>query len=224
MRSVAFGPQLKVASRFAIASTAHETSDWIHAVLMSRQSLLMWGAVLLLSAAGRASAESTLTTGAGASADDLNFRVVIPRVLYMALGSGSATNPLVTNTTVNRATFNYSANPQAIGTGAAAATMTGRTVRARVYGNNGQITITVSHPANLTSGANTIAFSQFSVVSNSPTNLPAPAFGGGTVNPVLGAGGRITNRTANWTYSYANTVTPPAGTYNGQVTYTASMM
>ncbi len=180
---------------------------------------------MLLAAPIMAAAESSLTNGAGSSAAHLNFRVTIPRVLFLAVGSGSGAGPLANNATVNRATFNYTNNPQAVGTGAAAATMTGRVVRVHVYGNNGQITITATNPANLTSGTNTIPFSQFSVVSNSPGTLPAPAMGGGVVSPQLNAAtSRITDRRANWTFSYANTVTPAAGTYNGQVTYTASML
>ncbi len=167
-------------------------------------------------------AESTLIEGAGAAAADLNFRVVLPRVLFLAVGTGSAGTALGNNATVNRATFNYSANPQAVGTGAPAAAITGRTVRVRVYGNNGQVTITATNPANLVSGSNTIPFSQFTVTSTSPANLPAPSMGGGVVNPVLNTA-RVTNRAANWRFTYANTVTPASGTYNGQVTYTATM-
>jgi hypothetical protein len=33
----------------------------------------------------------------------------------------------------------------------------------------------------------------------------------------------VTNRTANWTYAYANTANAAAGTYEGTITYTATM-
>ena len=46
---------------------------------------------------------------------------------------------------------------------------------------------------------------------------------GGTSAPVLTTGTKVTSQTANWTFAYANTVTPAAGTYTGTVTYTASM-
>jgi hypothetical protein len=181
------------------------------------------GLMLLLSAFA-AHADSQLVGGAGSASADLNFRVVIGRVLFLAVGSGANTNPRANNGTVNRAIFNYTNNPGQVGTGAAAATITGANVRARVYGNNGQITITVTNPANLVSGSNTIPFSQITATSSAAAALPVPAMGGGSVNPALSAGGRITNQTAIWRFRYANTVTPAAGTYNGQVIYTASML
>jgi hypothetical protein len=140
------------------------------------------------------------------------------------VGTGANTNPRRSNGTVNRATFSYTNNPAQVGTGAAAATITGANVLARVYGNSGQITITVSNSANLVSGSDTIPFSQITATSSAAATLPVPAMSGGSVNPVLNAGGRITNRSATWRFRYANTVTPAAGTYNGQVTYTASML
>ena len=61
-------------------------------------------------------------------------------------------------------------------------------------------------------------------------NLNAPTLstaGGTAVNPVLNAG-NVTIRSAVWTYAYANTTVPSAGTYGtsgrgGRVTYTASI-
>lgn len=178
----------------------------------------------LLLATFAAHADSQLVGGPGNASADLNFRVVIGRVLFLGVGSGANTVPRGNNATVNRATFNYTNNPGQVGTGAAAATATGTNVRARVYGNNGQITITVSNPPNLVSGANTIPFSQITATSSAAVALPVPAMGGGSVNPVLSAGGRVTNQTALWRFRYANTVLPAAGTYNGQVIYTASML
>jgi hypothetical protein len=69
----------------------------------------------------------------------------------------------------------------------------------------------------------TIAFTDITVVSSDATNLNAPAMGGAAVNPVISTGTKVTSRTANWTYAYANTAQAAAGTYTGQVTYTASM-
>ena len=62
------------------------------------------------------------------------------------------------------------------------------------------------------------------------TTLAAPALANGATTTVtLTAVNKIVQQDAKWTYSYANTVTPPAGTYGGvntnssRVTYTASL-
>lgn len=184
------------------------------------------GAIALAAlGAGMAHAESTNVTGAGAAAARVNFSVVINHRLFLGVGTGAVTNPLGTNATIDTVAFNYTGNPLAVGTGAAASSITGASVNVRVYGNNGQITLTVSNPPNLVSGSNTIPFSQITVTSNSFW-LPAPAMNGGAVFPWRDLFGllRTTNRSAVWTFNYANTVAPPSGTYTGQVTYTASML
>ena len=50
-----------------------------------------------------------MTEGAGTAAAELELRVVIPRVLFLGVGTGAAT--LATNTTVDELTFDYSTNP-----------------------------------------------------------------------------------------------------------------
>lgn len=192
-----------------------------------KKSLLI-KSVLALAAASPllASAESQLTTGAGSATARLDLRVVIPRVLFLGVGTGAAT-PLATNPAIDAITFDFSTNPLDVGTTLAAGSITntgptpaGSTVPVRVFGNDGQVTITATNPANLTSGADTIPFTELSVTSSNAA-LPAAGFSGGTSLPTLA--GRVTNQTATWTYSYANTVTPAFGTYTGRVTYTATM-
>jgi hypothetical protein len=182
---------------------------------------------LAIAAPLMAHAESELVIGAGSAAAELDLRVVIPRVLFLGVGTGAAT--LATNTTVDALTFDFSTNPLDVGTGAAAGAITSTSpsgtasIPVRVFGNDGQVTITATDTGVLTSttiATDTIPFSELTVASSS-TDLAAPAFGGGTSLPTLT--GRITNQTANWTYSYANTTTPAFGTYEGRVTYTATM-
>jgi hypothetical protein len=170
-----------------------------------------------------ASAESQLATS-GPAAAKLNFRVIIPRVLFLGVGTGATTTPFATNATVDNAIFDFTTNSAAVGTGAAAGTITGNIVDVRLFGNNGQVTLTATNAANLINGAgDTIPFTQFTSASNN-AGLAVPAFGGGTTSPSLTAvGSKITDLTAQWTFSYANTVNAAPGTYNGQVTYTASM-
>lgn len=181
-----------------------------------------------------AHAESNLVIGTGSATARLDFRVVVPRVLFLGVGTGAATTPLANNTTVDRVTFDYTTNPDAVGGGptATAGSITntggfaGNAIPVRVFGNNGQIVVTATNPVNLVNAstpADTIPFSQISGTS-SDTALPVPAVNGGTSSPTFNAGStKVTSRTANWTFAYANAASVAAGTYNGQVTYTASM-
>lgn len=172
-----------------------------------------------------AAAESELTIGNGSADARLDFRVVIPRVLYLAVGTGSAT--LSNNSTIDTVTFDYSANPTDVGTGAAAGTITGNVVPVRVLGNNGVITLTSTNTGALTSAAgDTIAWSEITATSSDNANFASPAPSGAAVNLGLSSGTKVTSRTADWTFSYANTTVVAPGTYgttNGRVTYTATM-
>ncbi|WP_066271672.1 hypothetical protein [Hydrogenophaga palleronii] len=176
-----------------------------------------------------ASAESNLVATGSATAR-LDFRVVIPRVLFLGVGTGATVIPLANNTTVDMVTFDYTTNPTAIGTGAPATTITGNVVPVRVVGNNGQITLTASTTGALTNATgDTIPWTQITSTSSLPA-LPSPvipATGAGVAsNVTLSSGTRVTDQSANWTFSYANAATVAPGTYgtnNGRVTYTAAM-
>ena len=191
---------------------------------MTKHLFAKTAVAFLLAAPMLASAESQLTVGAGAAAAKLDFRVVIPRVLFLGVGTGAAA--ISTTTTVDRLTFDYTTNPAAVGSGTAAGSITNsggftnNQIPVRVFGNSGQVVLTATNPANLTSGTDTIPFTQFAGTSSANT-LPHPALGGGTANVTL-TSGKVTDRSATWTFTYANTVAAAAGTYDGQVTYTAS--
>jgi hypothetical protein len=168
-----------------------------------------------------ASAESDLTIGAGSAIAKLNFRVVVPRVLFLAVGTGST--GFADNTNVDMLTFDYSA-------AAAAATLgnstpsAAQTVNVRVLGNNGQIAIAAAGSGTGLVGAaatDIIPWTQILGTSSDATNFNVPAVGG-SASPVLNST-KVTNRTATWSYRYANATVPAAGTYNGAVTYTATM-
>jgi hypothetical protein len=186
-----------------------------------KKSLFLKTALALAAATPfMAAAESDLTVGAGSASADLTLRVIIPRVLYLAVGTGNAT--LADNATVDEVEFDYSTNPQDVGTGAAAGAITGNVVPVRVFGNNGQIQIAASNGSLTDTGSgDTIALSEITATSSDAANLPSPA-AGASVNVAVSAG-RVTNRTANWTYAYANNTSAAAGTYEGTITYTATM-
>jgi hypothetical protein len=185
-----------------------------------KKSLILKSAIALaLAAPLLASAESELTVGTGSAAARLNFQVVIPRVLYLAVGTGNAT--LADNTTVDLLSYDYTANVAAIGNGTDSAA---QTVNVRVQGNNGQIAVgAVGSGTGLVSSlapTDIIPWTEILASSSTPT-FNAPAVGA-SANPTLSAG-KVTNRTATWSFAYSNTNIPAPGTYTGQVTYTATM-
>ncbi len=198
---------------------------------MNKSSVILKSALALaLVTPLLASAESQLTIGAGNASARLDFRVIVPRVLFLGVGTGAAAATLANNTTIDTVTFDYSSNAAALGTGAAAGAITGNVVPVRVVGNNGQITLTANTTGALTNGtADTIPWSEITAVSNLAA-LPSPAIpltgAGAASNVTLSSGTKITDRSANWTFSYANSAVVAPGTYgttNGRVTYTAAM-
>lgn len=192
---------------------------------MKKHLLLKSALALALATPLLASAESQLRVGAGSAAANLDFRVVVPRVLFLAVGTGAAS--LADNATIDTVTFDYTTNPAAVGTGAAAGAITGNVVPVRVLGNNGVIALASTNTGDLANGAgDTIPWTEITVESSDAANFDSPAPSGASVNLGLSSGTRITSRTANWTFSYANTAVVAPGTYgttNGRVTYTATM-
>lgn len=195
---------------------------------MKKALLLQSALAVALATPLLASAESQLVTGAGNATARLDFRVIVPRVLFLGVGTGATS--FATNTTIDTVTFDYSANPAAVGTGAPASLITNNVVPVRVVGNNGQVTLAASTTGALTNGTtDTIPWSQITATS-SQAGLPSPVIpntGAGVAsNVALTAGTKITSQTADWTFSYANSAVVPPGTYgttNGRVTYTAAM-
>lgn len=175
-------------------------------------------------------ASATDTTTPFSVANNLDLRIVIPAFLYFRVGTDSAT--------VDRITFSPTAaqlgtGAPIAGTGGDAAAGSGANVAVR--GNNGQVVVGTTVSAATGMGTGTAAdgfinFNQIGTASSDAANFPAPALanaGIANVNVALGGGpvgaGKVTVRSAVWTYSYANTTVPSAGTYNGTVTYTATM-
>jgi hypothetical protein len=185
-----------------------------------------------------ACAESAFTTGAGAltASARLDFTIVIPKVLFLQVGTG--TN-MAANAAVNLITFNVPA--ASVGNGAAIAATAGSgdlgngTVTAKVVGNNGTITFTSTTLGALGNGAgDTISYGQIStavaaLTSGTPLAHPTLADAATTTVTLNPAPSKVINRDARWTYTYTNANVVAPGTYggvntnNGRVTYTASM-
>jgi hypothetical protein len=173
-----------------------------------------------------------------------------PCTSYAPIPPNTATAPHGTpgnNTTVNVVSVSVPAT--AVGTGAAQTMTTNSTQSDSFYDGyafcnapaqlyiggfyrttttgTGSINITATVPASLTDAAGaTISFGQISWTStgNGDTGtepFPAATFTPGAVQTI---GAIAQNQWAEscWTFSYANTVVPAAGTYTGTVLYTAT--
>jgi hypothetical protein len=190
-----------------------------------------------------ASAESNVQTGTGTASPGAtahaDFQITIPKMLYLRVGTGSSytTGALSGNATVDLISFAPTAG--AVGNGTAVpgtgGDLAGGVETAAVVSNSGNVTLNATAAGALNDGAtDTIAFTQITTTTStltSATALPAPTLTNGvSANVLLTAPAtKVINQDAKWTYAYANTTVPAAGTYggvnvnNGRVVYTATM-
>jgi hypothetical protein len=176
-------------------------------------------AIAALGSAVAAHAESNIASGTAANltaSARLNFNVVIPRVLYLRVGTGTDFTP---NPTIDTVTFSPAAGN--VGTGTAVAG-TPATVAVRVLSTGGSITLgaTGSGLGLTAAGLPVIPWTQITGGSDNPT-FPLPTIGGAASS--IAAIGGVVSQTANWNFNYGNTATLPGGTYAGVVTYTATL-
>jgi len=187
--------------------------------------------------------ESNLQTGTTAltATAHVDFSIVIPKILYLRVGTGStytgATPALSSVGTIDAITFSPAAGTVGNGTAVAGVggDLTGGVETAAIVSNSGNVTLNATASGALSDGnGDTIPFTQITTAATtltSATQLPAPVLTNGTSsNVVLTAPAtKIIVEDAKWTYSYANAANVPAGTYgganvnNGRVTYTATM-
>lgn len=150
-----------------------------------------------------------------------NSSVTVVSVSVPAANVGSGARPMTSNSTVAASPIDgyaFCNPPSQVYIGAWSRPGSGN-------GSNGVATLTVSSPANLTSGTDTIPFSQISWVmsGNGDTTFQFPngTFNGGT--QVLATFPANTWKEQCMTFSYANSVVPAAGVYTGRATYTLSL-
>ena len=188
-------------------------------------------------------AESNVQTGAATAAPGatahVDFSIVIPKILYLRVGTGSSysTGVLASNPAVDLITFSPTAAQVGNGTAIAGTggDLTGGVETAAIVSNSGPVTLNATATGALGNGSgDSIAFSQITTTATtltSGTALPAPVLTNATsANVVLTAPPtKVIVEDAKWTYSYANTATVPTGTYGGvnvnnsRVVYTATM-
>jgi hypothetical protein len=171
-------------------------------------------AVAILGSAFAAQAESTINTGAAANlatSARLNFSVVIPRVIYLRVGNGTDFTPSATIDTISFAPG------AAAGTGTPVAGSGSVTVRLFATGTGVTLGATGSGTG-LTSGA--LPVMPWTQISATSVGLAHPTIGSAAA--AVPATGSITSQSGTWSFNYANALAA-AGTYTGQVTYTATL-
>ncbi|MBL4850863.1 MAG: hypothetical protein JKY90_01075 [Gammaproteobacteria bacterium] len=166
-----------------------------------------------------ATADSQLNFGGmGTTAEaNLDFRITIPNFLFFQIGSAGAT--------VDRVDFDLGVPPPGTQPGSGGLfSATGGTGD----GTDGALTVNLITNAanvsiaatggNLTSGADSLPFADITATDTGA--ITVPDFGA-TVGPV--AIGTL-SLSDTWTYTYDNTTVYPAGTYDGTVTYTVTVL
>ena len=183
-----------------------------------------------------AQAESTFVNGAGNASANLDFQVIVPRILFLRVGTGTnfATNPAI-----DLISFNVPGASLGNGTPVAATAASGDlgngAVTARVLGNGGNVTLTSATLGALSNGAGgSISFGQINTAVTALASVPGAPMphptlvDTGTGSTALTATAGVVNRGATWTYNYANSSVVASGSYggqgvnNGRVTYTAA--
>jgi hypothetical protein len=184
------------------------------------------------------SGAATLSPGATAHVD---FSIVIPKILFLRVGTGSAYtsgNALTSNPAIDLITFSPTAAQVGSGTAVAGTggDLTGGVETAAIVSNSGTVTLNATAAGALKDAAgDTISFSQITTTAGtltSGTALPAPVLTDTTsANVVLTVPPttKVILQDAKWTFAYANSAVVPTGTYggvnlnNGRVVYTATM-
>ncbi len=178
--------------------------------------------------ASNAFAESRITalpgtaTGAMSATARLDFQILVPKILYLKVGTAGAAIDTVqfsvglTGITVptNDAVF---AGPPS---GAFTTTATGNAVGVNLWTNNGSATLGCAGAA-LTSGSNSIALTAITVTNAAAGGLAHPGGSLACTTANRGSAG-FNNLSDTWTFAYAPATLPAAGNYTTQVTYTAT--
>ena len=188
-----------------------------------------------------ANAESSTQTGAGAlsATARLDFRITIPKVLFLRVGTGGLFGAAA-NGTIDLIDFtvpfaNVGDGVPVAGTGG---DLGGGAVTALLRSNAGVVTLTANTTGALTNATtDTIPWSQIGIANSA---LVTPAFANTFPHlaslPLTGASAnfapapiaKVTNVGSTWTFSFLNASTFPAGVYgptaNGRVTYTATVL
>ncbi len=185
---------------------------------------------------------NTPTPANGTASARVDFRITVPRILFLQVGTGTS---FVDNPTINL--IDFVVTPANLGGGpitatAASGDVGSGAVTVRVFGNDGAIGLTSTTTGNLTNaalGGDTIPWTEINVASVAgtaagvfqPAIIPHPTFVAGATSPAvsLAATAKVVRSSGTWTYTFANSTPYAAGTYggvgvqNGRVIYTATL-
>lgn len=166
-----------------------------------------------------ADSEFDIGNGALTANADLDFEIVIPRFLYLQVGS--------IGTTVDTVTFDLSgvASIADIDSQVGNGTAVGGdiTVGVRLVSNAGDVDLeAVGSGTGLTNGTETIPWSQITgtAATGGASGLDVPVVGAAAVT--IPATNGVVNRSDTWSFDYGNDLLVGGGTYTGTVTYTAT--
>jgi hypothetical protein len=204
------------------------------------KSLLAGGALTLpLMAFAESNVQTGTATASPGATAHVDFSVVIPKILYLRVGTGSSysSGALSSVSTIDLITFTPAAGTVGNGTAVAGTggDLTGGVETAAIVSNSGNVTLNATASGALSDGnGDSIPFTQITTAATtltSTTALPAPVLSNGVSgNVVLTAPAtKLITQDAKWTFSYANAANVPAGTYGGvnvnnsRVLYTATM-
>ncbi len=190
---------------------------------MNYKTLCFATALGCVALSAQAESDINSSTGAGISATaHLNMRVTVPKMLFLRVGRGTnfADNTLRDRVTFTVSAANVGSAVPIAGTNAPAGPMV-----ARVLSNGGNVSFRANGAlGGLAKGTRRIPWTQI-VASTSGGSLPHPVIGNGVAGAAstLGAVAGVVNQTSTWTFNYSNSNPVEFGTYNGRVTYTASV-
>lgn len=161
-----------------------------------------------------ANAESNIDATAPYSASArVDFSIVIPGLLSLRVGPAGT----------GISAISFAPDQAVVGNGTPVAGTGGDAgpgaVNVVVASTVGSVTLGATNPSLVNGSYSMAALAAIGVTSSAPTTLPHPAFGGTVAYPATSG---FVFQSGTWTYSYLNTATPAAGTYGGQVTYTAT--
>ena len=190
-----------------------------------------------IGASGTASAESQFVTlpavGTQSATARLDFRITIPRFLFLRVGTGNAFGA-ANNTTINLIDFNIPA--ASVGTNTAATPFAANgstaatqgdigagTVTARLVANSwsGTATLTATAGGPLSNGTETIDYTKIGVTTAALAGVasllthPATLTNGVTsfTGVTATTGTKVIERGAQWTFAYANDAVVADGVY-----------
>lgn len=193
--------------------------------------LAMCGGLVLTASAEQTSDTSPPYNNATAR---LDFRIDIGKYMYLRVGSAGtslSTVAFTLNPTIPPASLApTSGNNQAVSWNSVAPTFgvsaSGAALPVEVGSNAGTVSLKAQVLQALSNGTVTLPMSDVAI-SSSNAGLPpppVPASGTGltvTVTPT-GFTNKVTQQTATWTFSYSPTTALTAGTYTGQLGFTAT--